>query len=84
MVTVANVRSAMTSMFWFRVSANLEFAAIADIMPLPDLQSCSDETKLKGNKLGSAYYTGSGAGLDLMNEEQFLKRVIQWLEQRYQ
>ena len=84
MVTVSNVRYAMTSMFWFRVSANLEFAAIADMMPLPNIESCSEETKTVGYSIGSAWYQGSGNGLDLMNEEQFLERVIEWLEDKYE
>ena len=83
LVTVKSVKEAMTAMFWFRVSVNLEFAALADIMPLPDIENCSESTKAIGYKIGSAWYEGSGAGLDLMNEEQFLERVIEWLEEKY-
>ena len=72
LTTVKNVKEAMTSMFWYRTSVNLEFAAVADIMPLPDIENCSESTKAVGYKIGSAWYEGSGAGLDLMNEEQFL------------
>ena len=72
LVTVKNIKEAMTSMFWFRTSVNLELAALADVMPLPDIESCSKSTKAIGYKIGSAWYEGSGAGLDLMNEEQFL------------
>ena len=71
-------------MFWFRTSVNLEFAAVADVMPLPDIESCSESTKAIGYKLSSAWYEGSGAGLDLMNEEEFLERVIEWLEEKYE
>ena len=68
-VTVQNVRNAMTSMFWFRVQNDLEFAAIEGMMMLPDVESCSEETKQIGCKIQDSYYEGSGTGLDLMNQK---------------
>ena len=82
-VTVQNVRNAMTSMFWFRVNNDLEWAAIESMMMLPDIESCSKETREVGYEIGNAYYDGTGVSLELMNQEQFLTRVIDWLEKRY-
>ena len=55
---------------------------MADMIMLPDIESCSEQTKEVGYELSSAYYDGAGAGLDLMNEEPFLKRAIEWLQNR--
>ena len=81
-VTVQTVMLAMRSMFWYRVSNNLEWAAIADMIMLPDIESCSEQTKEVGYEIMSAYYDGAGASLDLMNEEPFLMRANEWLQNR--
>ena len=70
-------------MFWHRVDHQLEFAAIMDMMQMPNLSTCSEETQALGWQIESAIYTGIGYSMDLMNMESFLGNVADWLEHRY-
>jgi len=42
--TLKKLEEALVALFWHRVDWNLEVAALADIMPFPDISSCSKVT----------------------------------------
>ena len=66
--TVSALQSALTSMFWHRAH-ELETAAILDVLPPPDLSSCSAETQEAGWDLYSL--NTRFVGLDLENYGPF-------------
>ena len=70
-------------MFWHRVSSDLEIAAIMDMMMMPDIWSCSQETQEAGWAIQSAMHDGIGYSMDLMNMESFLTNVGDWLDMRH-
>ena len=43
--SASELRNVLSAMFWHRVSSNLEIAAIMDMMMMPDISSCSQETQ---------------------------------------
>ena len=81
--TVNELADVLGVMFWHRVSSDLEIAAISDMMMMPDIFSCSQETQQAGLDIQSAMYHGMGNSMDLMNMESFLANVGDWLDLTY-
>ena len=58
------LESAMNDLFRYRSELRLEVAFMASIAPLPDISSCSEETRSMGENLGNTYIDGILFGVD--------------------
>ena len=74
-----DLEEALTVMFNNRVDLSLDFIAVFGILPFPAVDTCTEETQDAYYELTSEYYDGAQRGLDLSNQEDWLKSVSNWL-----
>ena len=73
--TIEQLRAALTPVFWQRVDAQLEIAAIADLPFFPPYDTCSEVTGARAYELQSEIFDILGDSLQLTNQEDFLRDV---------
>ena len=66
---------AMTVLFRDRADRGLEFEAIFDLLPPPEVFQCGEETLETAESLIDQRYEGLFKGLDLTNQRDFLQFV---------
>ena len=73
--SVEAMADAMTVLFRDRADRGLEFEAVFDILPPPDVFQCGEETLETAEQLIDQWYEGLFKGLDLVNQREFLQFV---------
>ena len=63
-----------------RVNFGLEQPAVFDLPPFPSVYTCSEETQDAASFLLDGLYEGLDFTLDLINMEDYLLSISEWIE----